>query len=151
MNPFRYGQVVFDKDFCPRPELEKILAEYIDSAQNVLLEGERRTGKTSLIYQVMCKLKKLRLLYIDIMEIKTIDDFCRRVIKTIVSMEQKSGAVGKIFKSLAHLKPSITIDPLTGSPSVSLDASIRLKPESIEGLFDLIKAENKKKKNGRGF
>jgi hypothetical protein len=146
MNPFRYGQVVLDKDFCPRPQLEKILTDYISSAQNVLLEGERRTGKTSLIYQVMLSLKKLRLLYIDIMEIKTVDDFCRRVIKAIFSMEQKSGAVEKIFKSLAHLKPSITIDPLTGSPSVSLDASIRLKPESIEGLFDLIEAENKKKK-----
>ena len=128
MNPFRYGQVVLDKDFCSRPQLEKILTDYISSAQNVLLEGERRTGKTSLIYQVVHKLKKLRLLYIDIMEIKTVDDFCRRVIKAIVSMEQKSGAVEKIFKSLAHLKPSITIDPLTGSPSVSLDASIRLKP-----------------------
>jgi AAA+ ATPase superfamily predicted ATPase len=146
MNPFRYGQVVLDKDFCPRPELEKILAEYINSAQNVLLEGERRTGKTSLIYQVMRKLKEFRLLYIDIMEIKTVDDFCRRVIKAIVSMEKKSGAVEKIFKSLAHLKPSITLDPLTGSPAISLDASIRLKPESIEGLFDLIEAENKKKK-----
>jgi AAA+ ATPase superfamily predicted ATPase len=146
MNPFRYGQVVLDKDFCPRPELEKILAEYIDSAQNVLIEGERRTGKTSLIYQVMRKLKKLRLLYIDIMEIKTVDDFCRRVIKAIVSMEQKSGTVERIFKSLAHLKPSITFDPLTGSPSVSLDTSIRLKPDTIEGLLDLIETENKKKK-----
>jgi hypothetical protein len=27
MNPFRYGQVVLDKDFCPRPELEKIQAD----------------------------------------------------------------------------------------------------------------------------
>jgi AAA+ ATPase superfamily predicted ATPase len=146
MNPFKYGRVVFDKDFCPRPKLEKELSSYISSAQNVLLEGERRTGKTSLIYETVRGLGKLRLLYIDIMEIKSIDDLCRRIVKAIVSMEQKSGLTDKIFKSLAHLKPTMSIDPVTGTPSVSLDASVRLKPESIEGLMDIIEAENKRKK-----
>lgn len=146
MNPFKYGQVVFDKDFCPRPGLEKKLGNYISCAQNVLLEGERRIGKTSLIYEIMRQLKKFHLLYIDIMEIKTVDDFCRRVIKAIVSLEQKTGLVEKVFKSLAHLKPAITIDPLTGSPSLSLDASVKLKPDSIEGLMDFIDSESKRKK-----
>ena len=143
MNPFKYGQVVFDKDFCPRPGLEKKLRNHISSAQNVLLEGERRIGKTSLIYEIMRQLKKPRLLYVDNMEIKTVDDFCRRMIKAIVSMEQRTGLVEKIFKSLSYLKPAITIDPLTGNPSLSLDASVKLKPDSIEGLMDFIHSERK--------
>jgi AAA+ ATPase superfamily predicted ATPase len=146
MNPFKYGQVVSDKDFCPRPKLEKELTDHILSAQNVLLKGERRIGKTSLIYEIIRKLKKPRLLYIDILEIKTIDDLCRRIIKAIVSMEQKSGVVTKTFRSLAHLKPTLTIDPITGTPSLSLDASVQLKPDSIQGLMDLIESENKRKK-----
>ncbi len=147
MNPFKYGRVVFGEDFCPRPELEKNLKDYISSAQNVLLEGERRTGKTSLVYQAVRGLPKFRLLYIDILEIKTVDDFCRRIINAVVSMERKSGMTEKLFKSLAHLKPSLTFDPLTGSPSLSLDASVKLKPGYIEGLMDLIEEENKKKKS----
>ncbi len=145
MNPFRYGQVVFDEDFCPRPGLEKDLRGYIFSAQNVLLEGERRIGKTSLIYQAVRSLESRRLLYIDIMEIKAVDDFCRRMIKAIASMERKSGKMEKLFKSLAHLKPVMTADPLTGVPSLSLDASVRLEPDSIEGLMDMIEAENNRK------
>lgn len=145
MNPFKYGRVVFDKDFCPRPKLEKELRSHISSAQNVLLEGERRIGKTSLIYQVMRHLDKPRLLYIDIMEIKTIDDLCRRIINALVSMEQKSGLAEKVFKSLAHLKPAFTFDPLTGTPTLSLDASVKLKPDSIEGLMDLIDSEDRRK------
>lgn len=132
MNPFKYGRVVFDEDFCPRPELEKALKNYIASAQNVLLEGERRTGKTSLVYQTIRGLPKFRLLYIDILEIKTVDDFCRRIIKAAVSLERKSGMTEKLLKSLAHLKPALTFDPLTGSPSLSLDASVKLKPGYIE-------------------
>lgn len=146
MNPFKYGRVVFDKDFCPRPELEKGLTNYISSAQNVVLEGERRTGKTSLIYEIIRKINKQRLLYIDILEIKSVDDLCRRIIKAIISMEHKAGLTEKVFKSLAHLKPSMTIDPLTGVPSVFLDAAVRLKPGSIEGLMDLIASENRRKK-----
>ncbi len=146
MNPFKYGQVVFDKDFCPRPGAEKKLIDYISSGQNVLLEGERRIGKTSLIYEIMRQMKKFQLLYIDIMEIKTIDDFCRRLIRAIVSMEQKNGLVEKVFKTLAHLKPTISLDPLTGTPSLSLDASVKMKPESIEGLLDFIETLSKRKK-----
>lgn len=148
MNPFKYGRVVFDDDFCPRPDLEKDLKNYIASAQNVLLEGERRTGKTSLIYQTVRNLDKprCRLLYIDILEIKTVNDLCHRIINAIVSLERKSGLPEKVFKSLSHLKPAITVDPLTGAPSFSIDASVKLKPDSIEGLMDLIEDEDRRKK-----
>lgn len=146
MNPFKYGSVVLDDDFCPRPKLENDLKNYIVSAQNVLLEGERRTGKTSLIYQTIRNLEKPRLLYIDILEIKTIDDLCRRIINAIISMEQKSGLTKRLFQSFAQLKPVMSFDPLTGNPSVSLDASVKLKPDYMEGLMDLIENENKKKK-----
>ncbi|MCP5052825.1 MAG: ATP-binding protein [bacterium] len=146
MNPFKYGSIVFDDDFCPRPELEKDLKSHITSAQNVLLEGERRTGKTSLIYQTTRTLGKFRLLYVDILEIKTVDDFCRRVINAIVSLERKSGLTERVFKSFSHLKPSMTFDHLTGSPSLSLDASVKLKPDYIEGLMDFIEDESKRKK-----
>lgn len=145
MNPFKYGRVVFDDDFCPRPELEQQLKSFITSFQNVLLEGERRTGKTSLIYQTVRRLDKRRLLYIDILEIKTADDLCRRIIKAIVSMEQKNGLTQRMMKALAHLKPAITFDPLTGAPSLSLDASVKMQPDSIEGLMDLVDSENERK------
>lgn len=146
MNPFKYGQVVSDKDFCHRPDMEEKLKDLVASAQNILLEGERRIGKTSLIYEIIRQSKGLNLLYIDIMEIRTVDDFCRRIIKAIISMEQKAGVMEKMFKAMAHLKPTLTIDSLTGTPSLSLDASVILKPDSIEGLLDFINSERKRKK-----
>jgi hypothetical protein len=146
MNPFKYGRVVFDRDFCPRPALEKELTSHIVSAQNVLLEGERRTGKTSLVCEIMRKLDDFSLLYIDIMEIKTVEDLCRRIINALASMEQKSGLMEKLFRSLAHLKPTMTLDPVTGTPGLSIDASIKLKPDSVEGLLDLIASGGEKKK-----
>ena len=45
--PFRYGCVVDGEYFCPRPELERQLRNYAESGQNLVIQGERRMGKTS--------------------------------------------------------------------------------------------------------
>lgn len=41
-NPFRYGCVVEDSFYCPRPSLEKQLAGFIRSGQNVVVHGGQR-------------------------------------------------------------------------------------------------------------
>ncbi|MCP4752305.1 MAG: hypothetical protein GY866_15540, partial [Proteobacteria bacterium] len=74
MNPFRYGQIVKEHDFCLRPELEKKLAGEIKRGQNITIQGERRTGKSSLIFETIRKLRRHRIVYIDLLEAKTSDD-----------------------------------------------------------------------------
>lgn len=138
MNPFKYGRVVSADDFCPRPRLLGQLTAFINAKQNVVLQGERRVGKTSLICETVRKIKRQRMLYIDLLEIKTVDDLCKRMVKAIVSLEQKSGWLEKILKSLAQLRPVVSIDPLTGQPSISLDAAVTLKPDSIDGILDMV-------------
>lgn len=41
-NPFRYGCVVEDSFYCPRPSLEKQLAGFIRFGQNVVVHGGQR-------------------------------------------------------------------------------------------------------------
>ncbi|MBN1577166.1 MAG: ATP-binding protein [Chitinispirillaceae bacterium] len=146
MNPFKYGRIVVDEDFCSRPVIEEQLTNFILSKQNVLIEGERRTGKTSLIYETVRKLKSYRYLYIDCFEIRTIEDFCRRTVNAMISMEKRAGFIESLVKSLAHLRPKMTIDPLTGEPSIGLDAVTGARPDSIEGLMDVIADEYGKRK-----
>lgn len=145
MNPFKYGRVVSAEDFCPRSGLLKQLIEFINNGQNVVLQGERRIGKTSLIYEAVRKLKRRRMLYIDLLEIKTVDDLCRRMVKAIIQLEQQAGLLERVLKSLAQLRPVISFDPLTGQPSVSLDASVRLMPDSIDSILDMATRLHKKK------
>lgn len=138
MNPFKYGQVVNAEDFCPRPVLMKQVVEFIKTGQNIVLQGERRTGKTSLVFEAVRQLKKRSILYIDLLEIKDTDDLCKRMVKAIISLERKSGFLDKILRTLAQLRPVISIDPLTGEPSISLDAATSLKQDSIDGILDLV-------------
>ena len=138
MNPFKYGQVVQDKDFCQRPDLMKHLSEYIAQGQYVFIQGERRIGKTSLICECVRQLKKYRLIYIDLLEVKTTEDFIKRIIAAIVSMEQKSVMVERILKKLAHIRPTVSLDPITGMPTVGFDGAISFSQSSIQSVLDLI-------------
>jgi hypothetical protein len=138
MNPFKYGQVVSANDFCPRPALMKQVVESIKAGQNMVIQGERRTGKTSLIHEAVRQLKKRRMLYIDLLEIKDADDLCKRMVKAIISLEQQAGFLDKILRTLAHLRPTVSVDAMTGEPSISLDASVSLKPDSVDGILDLV-------------
>ncbi|MCB2181220.1 MAG: ATP-binding protein [Desulfobulbaceae bacterium] len=147
MNPFKYGQVVQDKDFCQRPDLIKRLSEVITKGQNVYVQGERRIGKTSLICECVRQLKKHRLIYIDLLEVKETDDFIKRIISAIVSMEQKGGMVERILKKLAHIRPTISFDPLTGMPTIGFDETIAFSQDSIHGVLDLIYSYHTKQRS----
>lgn len=144
MNPFKYGRVVSADDFCPRPNLLKQLTGFIKSGQNVVLQGERRMGKTSLLYETVRQLNRYRMLYVDVLEIKTADDLCKRMVKALISMEQQAGLLERVLKSLSQLRPVVSIDPLTGQPSVSVDAGVRLRPDSLDGILDLVRESHKR-------
>jgi uncharacterized protein len=72
------------------------------------------------------------------LEIKTSDDFLKRIVTSVVSMEQSAGFLNRVFQKLAYLRPVASIDPLSGMPTLTLDASVQLNPDSIAGVLDLI-------------
>ena len=146
MNPFHYGQIVRKADFCRRPELDRRLADNIKRGQNVYIQGERRTGKTSLICETIRKLKKHRMIYVDLLEVKSSDDFLKRIVTAIIEMEHTAGFMERIFQKLSHIRPVASVDPITGLPTFLLDSSVELKPDSIPGVVDLISSYHSKAK-----
>ena len=53
MNAFKYGCSVDGENFCARPKLAKSLSNYVESGQNLVIQGERRMGKTSLVKETV--------------------------------------------------------------------------------------------------
>lgn len=146
MNPFKFGRVVSGSNFCHRDSLVKTLSNYVKTAQNTVLQGDRRMGKTSLVYQTVSQLKSHRMLTIDLMGIKSADDLCKRIARALVALEQEAGMLEKAITTFARLRPTISFDPATGQPGVSFDATVKLTPDSIKGLLDLIKKTAERKK-----
>ncbi len=137
MNPFKYGRVVSKNDYCTRQDLETALKTKLLAAQNTYLEGERRTGKTSLIFETVRKMKTKKIVYADLLEVRSVEDIHKRVLNAVVKAEKDFGVLQKMLKNFAALRPIMTYDPMTGSPTISVDSSITMLPDSLEGLFDL--------------
>ncbi len=146
MNPFKFGQVVHGDSFCRRKSMQKTLRNYIEASQNCVLQGDRRMGKTSLVYETLNHLKSYRMLSIDLMGIKSTDELCKRIALSIISLEQESGILEKTLSGFSRLRPTITFDPISGQPGVAFDSTIKLAPDSIKGLFDLILKTSQRKK-----
>ena len=123
-NPFSYSEYVTGDAFCNRDIEQKDLIYYAKNAQNVLLYSHRRMGKTSLVHQVMHRLKKAKpkvnTVYIDLYGTLDENNFIDAVLTGLTQIESK---LERILKQLSGLKVSGSIDPVTNLPTLS--ASIK--------------------------
>jgi uncharacterized protein len=136
--PFKYGSVVSGNDFCGRKNSINELKEFIKSSQNVYIQGERRIGKTSLVYETVLQLKKISLLKVDLLSVKTANEFVRRVLQSIGGLKAEQNVLLQILQNLSHLKPVLSVDPVTNLPAISVEKSMEITAESVEQIFDLL-------------
>ncbi len=146
MNPFKYGCTVGGKSFCPRPELERRLAELVLSGQNVVIQGERRMGKTSLVLETVRHLKGFALFHADFLCVRDQADICRRILTAIARLESSEGWFAKMLKAFAYLRPLVSIDPVSGAPTLSLDARLASEPSTLEAILDTLLAQTSRRK-----
>ena len=137
-NPFRYGCVVEDRFYCPRPELERQLSGFVRSGQNVVIHGERRMGKTSLVNAVVRGMRGWRMVYVDMLHVQTVGDVCRRIVSAVRALEKKASLFEKALKMLPRLRPVMKIDPATGEFGFGLDARAANDPYAVEEVMDML-------------
>ncbi len=143
MRPFKYGCVVYGDNFCGRKETIEVISDYIHSAQNIVLQGERRIGKTSLIVETARYIKKRKLLKVDMGLVKSSHDLCQRIVKSVVRFEEEKNILSRVIKGISHLRPQLGIDPLTNYPTISID-SAKVSGSSIEEILDIFEKLNNK-------
>lgn len=146
MNPFKYGCAVGGEHFCSRPKLERQLRSYILSGQNVVMQGERRMGKTSLVLETVRKTRSVSLIHADLLCVRDTSDLCRRLAAALARYEKTAGFLEKLARSLARLRPTISIDQNTGSPTISVDSAAAAEISSLETVLDAIMEQTAKRR-----
>lgn len=145
MNPFVFGKIVETPDFCPRDQLVADLSGCIESGQNTVVFGRRRTGKSSLVSHT-CHLFEDRLpLLVDLFFSKDSEMFLQYCSNALLSFNaRRTGLLEKTLKALGKIRPRVEMDPHSGIPSLTLgtdpaDAGILL--QTIDDFFDFLGAE----------
>lgn len=144
--PFKFGCIVENEHFCPRPELQRELTRHIRGGQNLVLQGERRRGKSSLVVKAVRDIRGMGLLYVDLLGIETRSDFCRRVVEGVVELDRSRSFIRKTVSLLTQLRPLVTIDANTGAPSVSVDVRSAAGPSGVGAVMSMISAHARERK-----
>jgi AAA+ ATPase superfamily predicted ATPase len=140
-NPFQYGVVIDDTAFCNRKEEIAYLKSQINNGYSTWLYSPRRFGKTSLVEKVFRELEDSICIYIDLYNIKSKDDFCRKYSKVIAKeLFNWKDDIKRLTKSLSeafnNLSPTVSFDEF-GIPSFSLNIQKVEKQEDIETILEI--------------
>jgi len=138
MIPFKTGVQVVGNDFCTRPAELACLRELIESLGRVYVVGERRIGKSSLVAEAIRPLHKMKSVFVDLMALKDLEDLTHRIGMAILASETQQNRVIRLMRNLSSLRPSMSIDSITGSPSITLSPGSGNRLETLDELFALI-------------
>ena len=146
-NPFSYSDYVIGEAFCNRATEQKDLIYYAQNSQNALLYSHRRMGKTSLVHQVIRRLKKVkpkvRSIYIDLYGTLDENNFIDAILTGLTQIESK---LDRILMQMAGLKITGSIDSITNLPTLSASIKPREKPEYLEKALNLLASYSTKQK-----
>ena len=140
-NPFQFGIVVDDKAFCNRTEELAYLKSQIKNGYSTWLYSPRRFGKTSLVDKVFREVKNTKCIYVDLYNIRSKDDFCRKYSKTIAKelfnwKDDIKKLTHKLSNAFSNLSPTVSFDEL-GNPSFSLNIHKIEGQEDIETVLEV--------------
>lgn len=138
MNPFKYGKVVNGENYCPRPSIAAQFQKLVASGQNIVVQGERRIGKTSFVCESVLTMPGARLLYIDLFCVKTIAEFCRRAVVAVAELDKQESFLRRAAKLIASLRPMLALDRDTGAPTLTIDLKSANTIASIEEVMDML-------------
>lgn len=145
-NPFRFGDPVEGDYYFPRPELAKIVHQFLDNRIHVVLIGPRRFGKTSFIIDTIHREEKQgkTCLLIDIFNVTSHRDFLQQIIRALRSKKNWGHKLKEWVQSVPKLRPKFFWETdLTGEITFSLTAELSSEKDIKELIQDTLTALGK--------
>lgn len=142
-NPFSFGSIVKEDDYCPRIKQEEKIQELLVSGQKVAIVGERRMGKTSLALHILEEKLNSPYIHVDFMGVRDEKEAASRILNAIAGTKSEFFKLETLLQSLGHLKPAITLDD-SGKPSLTFNVRQGEVDESIDSAFKFLKKLSEK-------
>lgn len=124
-NPFITGGYLSPGYFCNRAEETKRIMDAISSRRNLTLISLRRMGKTGLLKHIKYQLEHLKkpfaVIYVDLLPTMNGNEMLNSISSALYRVRKsEKNFLEKMLGFMASLRPRLTMDPLTGEPSIEL-------------------------------
>ncbi|MFH1159428.1 MAG: ATP-binding protein [bacterium] len=149
MNPFIIRGYKGRSFFCDREKETETIINAIHNGRDITLVSLRKMGKTGLLLHVFEELKKDKThetIYLDIYHTENLNGLINQLATALFRMKKTFGEkMQKFLHSFRYVRPVISIDQLTGLPSVSfLIADEKEARNTLEELFAMLRERSKK-------
>ena len=149
VNPFIYQGYESPEYFCDREAETATLLSHLKNGRNVTLISPRRIGKTGLIKNTFFYLQKEErdavCLYLDIFATKNLHDFVEQLGVMVINdiVRKNASFIEKTIAFFSALRPVLSMDPLTGEPSVSITVEPTQEEITIRSIFNYLNESGK--------
>ena len=144
-NPFVYEGYEGPDYFCDRTvETEKLIAN-LTNGRNTTLISPRKIGKTGLIRHTLNQIKQQNkdavCIYADIFHTHNLHDFIQALGRAIVEEKllDSRGALDKVLRFFSLWRPTVSLDPVTGAPTISVTFERSDTEYTLKSIFEYLK------------
>ena len=126
-NPFRYGSRVSGGAFFDRERIMRDMLGVIDGGNNIVLYGPRRYGKSSLMGEVMSRLRAKGWVCaeVNLMDVASLEDFVAQYARALYrEASPVVGTLRHVAGLFRRVSPKIGIDA-DGKPELKFEISSR--------------------------
>lgn len=149
-NPFVYKGYDGPAYFCDREKETENLISALKNGRNITLLSPRKIGKTGLIKHAFNRIssteKDTVCIYVDIFSTQNLHDFVQVLGAAIVdeALRREKSLMSKVLDAFKAWRPVVTVDVLTGMPSLSLNIDSTSDEYTLMSIFDYLKSSKKK-------
>ena len=143
-NPFVYEGYEGPEYFCDRTEETETVMADMRNGRNLTLVSPRKIGKTGLIHHVFHHIKSQQkdavCIYVDIFHTTNQHDFVQTLGRAIVNerLSDSRSTMEKVLGFFSSWRPTVSIDPLTGAPTVSVNIERNVSEPTLKSIFDYL-------------
>jgi hypothetical protein len=144
MKQFVFDRLVDRENICNLDKEQKSLQRLVQRGAKVVVYAPRNFGKTSLVKNVVIddfrrRHKRCFVFFADLLSVRSLESLTVRLRTAFEHSFGESFPVKNLLENSKHflsaLRPGLSIDPLTGAPSLSLGIAEDPRGETIHSLF----------------
>lgn len=130
--------------FCDRTEETKKVITHLQNGRNPTLVSPRKVGKTGLVKHVFHRLKQenkdVVCIYVDIFHTQNQYELVQTLGRVIVEerLLGSRGSMDKVLKFFSMWRPTVTPDPITGMPTVSVSIERTQTECTLKSIFEYL-------------
>ena len=148
-NPFIYDGYEGPEYFCDRIEETEKVINHLRNGRNITLVSPRKIGKTGLIWHAFDQIKRTNkeaiCIYTDIFHTQNQYELVQTLGRAIIQerLLDKRNSMEKVLGFFSTWRPTVSFDPITGSPNVSVSIERPHTEHTLNSIFDYLKQSGK--------